>query len=404
MADVELLQVDHLDWPNAIINATRTSPPGSPSSGDRYIVASSPTGAWTGHATHIARWSGSSWDFQVPTNGRRVFNEATGAVWKFNGTSWGAYSPSNPLVVPGEGKLRLATLEGPTVNHGTEYTALDVDGEGYVEYLFMSINASTSSVRNADIRFRIYVDHEVTPSIDVSLSDLSCSRGMESHGGDGAATASYAAELSSYTSRFASVGTDHTLYFKAPFKTHVKIGFQNTNSSVNAILGGYVQYRLQSGLDWGRFGKLRTYNVNAVSVAPYDFAPILRVLPGSANPGALVGVYLYMRGGSGNYFYLEGNMVAFIDGDLAFYFDSIEDYFGFGWYFWQATATRNVISPHHGVTFKDDTATVGTYRWHLRDPIPWEDSIDFTWTNGYIGIPFANNTVISGVVWYYTEH
>ena len=39
------------------------SPPDLPADGDRYIVASSPTGVWAGHAADIAVWQDGAWDF-----------------------------------------------------------------------------------------------------------------------------------------------------------------------------------------------------------------------------------------------------------------------------------------------------------------------------------------------------
>ena len=40
----------------AALDRDLASPPGSPSDGQRWIVAASPTGAWAGHAKHIAAW------------------------------------------------------------------------------------------------------------------------------------------------------------------------------------------------------------------------------------------------------------------------------------------------------------------------------------------------------------
>lgn len=97
MSDIELLQVDHLDWPNSVISAAIATPPGSPTLGDRYIVASSPTGAWSGHATHVARWNGSAWLFQTPTAGRLAYNEATSGHLKFDGSAWVSFTTSATL-------------------------------------------------------------------------------------------------------------------------------------------------------------------------------------------------------------------------------------------------------------------------------------------------------------------
>jgi len=39
-----------------VLDKDLATPPGSPADGNRYIVAASPTGAWTGQAGKIAAW------------------------------------------------------------------------------------------------------------------------------------------------------------------------------------------------------------------------------------------------------------------------------------------------------------------------------------------------------------
>lgn len=56
-----------------VIDRNLAAPPSSPSNGDAYIVAASPTGAWSGHAGKLARWSGSAWEFYTPKSGWRAF-------------------------------------------------------------------------------------------------------------------------------------------------------------------------------------------------------------------------------------------------------------------------------------------------------------------------------------------
>lgn len=65
-----------------------STPPVSPTTGDTYIVASSPTGAWSGKATNIAVYDGSSWIFYIPTKGWRFYVDDEDADYRFNGTSW----------------------------------------------------------------------------------------------------------------------------------------------------------------------------------------------------------------------------------------------------------------------------------------------------------------------------
>jgi hypothetical protein len=56
----------------AAVKDRMTSPPSSPSSGDRYLIDGTGTGAWSGHDGEIAEWNGSSWTFTVPSDGSTV--------------------------------------------------------------------------------------------------------------------------------------------------------------------------------------------------------------------------------------------------------------------------------------------------------------------------------------------
>ncbi len=64
------------------------TPPVSPATGDTYIVAASPTGAWSSHATHITVWDGSAWIFYTPIKGWRFYVDDEDADYRFNGTAW----------------------------------------------------------------------------------------------------------------------------------------------------------------------------------------------------------------------------------------------------------------------------------------------------------------------------
>lgn len=64
------------------------TPPGSPADGDTYIVAGSPTGAWVGHATHIAYYRSSAWAFHVPAEGWLFYVQDENLFYVFNGSAW----------------------------------------------------------------------------------------------------------------------------------------------------------------------------------------------------------------------------------------------------------------------------------------------------------------------------
>src|SRR5262245_37584110 len=50
----------------AVVQDAIGTPPGSPAEGVCYMVTGSPTGAWVGHANHIAAWYGGTWIFLIP--------------------------------------------------------------------------------------------------------------------------------------------------------------------------------------------------------------------------------------------------------------------------------------------------------------------------------------------------
>lgn len=47
----------------AALTVGDNSPPGSPTNGDRYIVGTSPTGAWAGQSNKLAQWLDGAWRF-----------------------------------------------------------------------------------------------------------------------------------------------------------------------------------------------------------------------------------------------------------------------------------------------------------------------------------------------------
>jgi len=68
-------------------NITTTAPPGSPSNGDCYYVASSPSGAWTGKAGQLAAYY-DGWIFQPMLPGMIVWDAGAAILKMWNGTAW----------------------------------------------------------------------------------------------------------------------------------------------------------------------------------------------------------------------------------------------------------------------------------------------------------------------------
>lgn len=72
----------------AVLDRDLASPPGSPSDGQRWIVAASPSGAWAGHATQIAAWQDGAWEFYAPRTGWFAYVPDEGTLLAWNGTAW----------------------------------------------------------------------------------------------------------------------------------------------------------------------------------------------------------------------------------------------------------------------------------------------------------------------------
>lgn len=71
-----------------IIDKDLATPPGSPAEGDRYIVAASPTGAWTGKAKNIAFYYNGGWRFIAPAEGIVVWVNDEDIEYVYNGSTW----------------------------------------------------------------------------------------------------------------------------------------------------------------------------------------------------------------------------------------------------------------------------------------------------------------------------
>jgi hypothetical protein len=65
-----------------------TIPPASPAEGARYIVGSSPSGAWSGYAGQIAAWQDGAWMFHPPGEGWLAWAVDEEKLLVYNGAAW----------------------------------------------------------------------------------------------------------------------------------------------------------------------------------------------------------------------------------------------------------------------------------------------------------------------------
>lgn len=106
----------------AVKSRTLNTPPASPADGDRYIVAAAPTGAWSGRANSIARYSSiaGTWEFFSPKIGWLAYCEADDSYYKSTGSGWELHrGPAQTYSTP-TGTTTRATFDTATA------TATDV--------------------------------------------------------------------------------------------------------------------------------------------------------------------------------------------------------------------------------------------------------------------------------------
>ncbi|CAN5209870.1 hypothetical protein BH10PSE7_BH10PSE7_03760 [soil metagenome] len=71
-----------------VISRGLAAPPGSPAEGDRYLIAASATGAWSGHDDELAIRLGGVWRFAVPQEGWRLWVAAESVLLVHDGAGW----------------------------------------------------------------------------------------------------------------------------------------------------------------------------------------------------------------------------------------------------------------------------------------------------------------------------
>ncbi len=65
------------------------APPASPVIGNCYIVAGSPSGAWTGHAQQLAAYTSGGWRFVAPREGMMLTVVSNGQTAAYRSGAWG---------------------------------------------------------------------------------------------------------------------------------------------------------------------------------------------------------------------------------------------------------------------------------------------------------------------------
>lgn len=164
IADLSSASVTYLDrvlMDSAVIDATLTTPPGSPTDGDAYIVPASATGDWASQDDKIAIYETSAWVFYAPAEGYFLRDQTNDTTYQYDGSAWTEFTSggggSGDTYQQNLGMVLIGTYDlsaiGQTLDSGNE---IDVDVSGY-SAAFVGIRGGAVAVADS-IRMRFSAD------------------------------------------------------------------------------------------------------------------------------------------------------------------------------------------------------------------------------------------------------
>jgi hypothetical protein len=260
---------------------------------------------------------------------------------------------------------------------GDSAVLLDIEGAGVIRRIWITV-ASRDPHYLRRIALRMYWDNETTPSVSAPLGDFF---------GNGFDRRHYAALPMGVSSG------GFYVYLPMPFHHHARIVVENgTGRPIDAF---YYNIDLVESDELPK--EVSTFHAwwnrdpRTTSSAPH-------LVLEAMGQGHFVGLSLNAESHNGRLWFLEGDEIFTIDGEFRGQGTGTEDYFNGGWYFDQGAFT----APFHGVVVKDDSLSrIAAYRWHVPDPIPFDDSIRIELEHGHANAEVADYATMA--YWYQVE-
>jgi hypothetical protein len=122
-----------------------TTPPASPTVGDRYIIPASATGAWSGKTNQIAEWDGSAWVFYAPSTGWTTYVDDEQKVYSWNGSAWVRTGGALQTIVAGAGLTGGGQADSVTLNIG-QGNGIQVDADSISVKAYKGITVDANGV------------------------------------------------------------------------------------------------------------------------------------------------------------------------------------------------------------------------------------------------------------------
>jgi len=331
-----------------------------------------------------------------------------GNLWRLSDAKTRSISPEN--FTGGKGKGGMAT-EGTgkdcardlgqgwkispsiRIKAGETFTLADIEGPGAIQHIWM-----TPTGKWRDSIFGIYWDGSEIPSVECPVGDFfAC--GWNEY-----------AQISSLAV-CVNPGSAFNCYWEMPFLKRCKMTMTN-RSTEDMFLYYQVTYILTDVPEGVTYFHAQFRRVNTL---PYK--QVYTILDGIKGKGQYVGTYMAW-GVKNSGWWGEGEIKFYIDGDKEFPTicgTGTEDYFC-GSYDFKNQRThqyQEFTTPYSGlaqvippdVVYRSQTR-FGMYRWHITDPIRFEDDLKITiqalgWRSGRTYLPLQDD-IASVAYWYQT--
>lgn len=284
----------------------------------------------------------------------------------------------NPTGEPGEGGKTASNLgvgrkgfPAKFIEPGETVTLCDVEGSGTIRHIWMTGGFKDKPIALRSMVVRAYWDDQDFPSIECPLGDFM-----------GAANARYAP----YQSAVHSTGINAALniWLPMPFRKNGKITLSNEGDK-----GITVFYQVDYTIGDRHPEDLGRLHVCFVRENPTTMKQDFEILPKRKGKGRFIGAVLGIRTFE-DYWWGEGEIKFYMDGDTDFPTingTGSEDYVCLSY------GMQETPYLYHGCSWNRD-GYVSMYRWHLPDPIYWQEEcrvtiqqIGYNWDKASEGEP-----------------
>lgn len=272
----------------------------------------------------------------------------------------------NPTGEKGSGGNAASPLgkgrKGAPARHlhpGETLTLADIAGPGIIRHIWLTTHPRIAFLRGVVLRF--YWDNQAHPSIEAPLGDFF---GF-AHG-----------QTPPFQSAIHSVGekVGMNIWLPMPFGTRARIDIAN-EGALRIPLFYQVDYTIGDEVS-EKDGRL---HVSFQRHNPTTEGVDLEILNRRDNPGRYLGALFGIRPLDPRW-WGEGEIKMFLDGDSEFATivgTGAEDYVGLSW-----GMQQNAFA-YHGANWREknglsDTGRVSMYRWHIPDPVLWQQDVRIT--------------------------